>query len=118
MSRNVVLILVAVVVLGGLFFALRPDSPASGPQERDLEVEVRDGAMEPEELSVGEGDEVNLRVTTDEEIEFHLHGYDIERQVEPGDTVEVSFEADVTGRFEIEDHFTHDELGVLVVEPG
>jgi hypothetical protein len=35
---------------------------------------------------------------------LHLHGYDIERKVVPGDIAEMSFTARATGRFSIEEH--------------
>ncbi len=46
-----------------------------------------------------------------------LGGYDIERELEPGEPARLSFDADLTGRFEIEDYETEEELGTLVVEP-
>jgi hypothetical protein len=70
--------------------------------------------MTPSEITVGEGDRVNLQITSDNPIEFHLHGYDLEKEVEPG---ELSFDATITGRFDIEDHDTDTELGVLLVQP-
>jgi hypothetical protein len=56
-------------------------------------------------------------VTSDEQMEIHLHGYDIEREVAPGGPATLSFEADLTGRFEIEDHESEEVLGVLIVQP-
>ena len=50
-------------------------------------------------------------------MEFHLHGYDLEAQVEPGEPAELAFEATVTGRFEIENEQTREELGMLLVQP-
>jgi hypothetical protein len=50
-------------------------------------------------------------------MEIHLHGYDIEREVAPGGPATLSFEADLTGRFEIEDHESEEVLGVLIVQP-
>lgn len=73
--------------------------------------------MIPDEVSVGEGDRVTLNVTSARPVEIHVHGYDLEREVEPGETTELSFEADKTGRFPMEDHDTEADLGVLVVEP-
>jgi hypothetical protein len=35
----------------------------------------------------------------------------------PGESTKLSFEAELTGRFEIEDHNTEEELGTLVVRP-
>ncbi|MDQ4000970.1 MAG: hypothetical protein M3283_08240 [Actinomycetota bacterium] len=48
---------------------------------------------------------------------FHLHGYDLEEEVEPGELTELAFDATLTGRFEIENEQTHEELGTLLVQP-
>jgi Cupredoxin-like domain len=117
LSRNLILIAVIVLILGGLFFLLRPDTPSGAPRERTFNVSVEGGEMSPAEISVNEGDRVTLRVSSDKPMEFHMHGYDVEREVEPGKTAKLHFEADLTGRFEIEDHESETELGVLQVRP-
>jgi plastocyanin len=106
LARAAIVILVLVLVLGGLFFLLRPDTPSGTPQDRTFDVSIKDGAMSPEEISVDKGDTVTLRVTSDEPVELHVHGYDVEQEVEPGQESNLDFEADLTGRFEIEDHET------------
>lgn len=73
--------------------------------------------MAPEEVAVGEGDPVTLQMTSGEPVEIHVHGYDFEEEIEPGEPATLSFEANTTGRFQIEDHETEEELGTLVVEP-
>jgi cbb3-type cytochrome oxidase subunit 3 len=117
LARNLILIAVVVCVLGGLFFLLRPDTRAAGPQERRFDVSIEEGEMSPEEISANEGDRVTLSVESDEPLELHVHGYDLEREVEPGQRAELSFEADLTGRFEIENHEREQELGELQVRP-
>lgn len=117
MSRTLVLLTLIVLGLGGLFFALRPAPREAGPQDREVELAVSDGAMTPDEVVLGEGDRVTLRISADRPIEFHLHGYDLEKEVEPGEPTELSFEADLTGHFEIEEEETQQELGTLIVEP-
>lgn len=112
-----VVVLVSVLVLGGLFFVLRPDRPEAASEGRSFDVEIRDDGMEPEEVSVREGDRVTMSFTADHQVEIHLHGYDVERSAGPGGSSELFVEARLTGRFPIEDHETGDELGVLVVEP-
>jgi len=114
---------VAVLVLVGLaalFLVLRPGpsqiSP-DAPRERTIDLAVENGAMTPDEVEVAEGNRVRLRVTSDEPIEIHLHGYDLEREVAPGEPATLSFEADLTGRFEMEDHESEEVLGVLIVQP-
>lgn len=117
MRRTLILSILALVVLGGLFFALRPDQTGSGPEARTIDVVIRGDSMTPAEISVGEGDTVTLRITADEETEVHVHGYDLEQEVAPNEPATVEFEAELTGRFEIEDESTHENLGVLVVQP-
>jgi heme/copper-type cytochrome/quinol oxidase subunit 2 len=117
MRRAAIMVLVVVLVLGGLFFLLRPDTPEGGPQDRTFDVSIESGSMSPKEISVNQGDTVTLRVSTDEPTELHVHGYDLEQEVEPDREAEIDFEADLTGRFEIEDHETEKDLGVLQVRP-
>ncbi len=111
------MIAVIVCVLGGLVFLLQPDNRDAGPQERTFEVSIADGEMSPEEISAREGDRVPISIELGEPIELHLHGYDVEREVVPGEPVRLSFEADLTGRFEIGNDETEEELGELQVRP-
>ncbi len=115
--RIMVLAVISVLVLGGLFVILRPDPPEADPGERSFDLEIRENGMNPEEISVLEGDRVTLNVATDHPVEMHVHGYDLEEEVEPGEDTEISFRAGMTGRFPMENHDTEAELGVLVVEP-
>jgi heme/copper-type cytochrome/quinol oxidase subunit 2 len=125
-NRTVVVIVLVILGLGGLFLALRPDTTSSGdpaetpadePQERIYDVAIEGGVMSPDEISVEEGDFVTLRFTSESPVEVHIHGYDLEEEVSPGEEAELSFEADATGQFEIEDHETEAQLGTLLVQP-
>ena len=123
MSRTLVVIVLVLIGLGVLFITLRPDSTTSTEQptdeerERVYDVAIEDGAMNPAEISTEEGDQVTLLLTSDSLVEVHLHGYDLEEEVSPGEETVLSFEANLTGRFEIEDHETETELGALLVQP-
>jgi hypothetical protein len=55
-------------------------------------------------VRVKQGDAVKLRWNTDRSIILHLHGYDIEKKVEPGIPGVMEFVAHATGRFPIEVH--------------
>ena len=55
-------------------------------------------------IRVKEGDVVKLRWTTDQPLVLHLHGYDIEKRIEPGTPMELTFTAYATGRFPIHVH--------------
>lgn len=123
-TSTIAVALLVLLVLGALFFALRPDpSGRSGtdgerePRTETFDVSIEGGAMNPEEISVSEGDRVTLRLTSDEPVEVHVHGYDLEEEVNPGEPTTLSFEADLTGRFEVEDHDRETALGVLLVRP-
>ena len=117
MARSLILIALIVLILGGLFFLLRPDTPAAGPRERTFDLSIKGGEMSPSDISVREGDPVTFRIKSDKPMEFHMHSYDLEREVEPGQPTKLHFKADLTGRFEIEDHESERELGVLQVRP-
>jgi hypothetical protein len=133
--RNLIIVLVLLVALVGLFLLLRPDSPApedsagtsesstpespaEGQQQAVVDVSIREGVMTPAEISVEEGEDVVLGITSDTPLEFHLHGYDLEVAVEPYEPTELAFNATITGSFPIEDHDTETEIGALLVQPG
>jgi heme/copper-type cytochrome/quinol oxidase subunit 2 len=124
MNRTLIIVVLVLIDLVGLFFALRPGpttsgdaAPADEPQERVYGATIKDGAMSPAEISVEEGDQVTLRLTSDRLVEVHLHGYDLEEEVLPGEETDLSFEAEIAGRFENEDHDTETVLGALLVQP-
>jgi len=57
-------------------------------------------------IRVSQGDVVTLRWTVDQPVTLHLHGYDIEKHVDPGTVGVISFTARATGRFPIHVHAT------------
>jgi hypothetical protein len=68
-------------------------------------------------LQYTQGDQVRFRVRTDKADEVHVHGYDIERETEPGKPLTVSFKATINGIFEIELHHADVQIGQLTVQP-
>ena len=130
MRRALILVPILLLVLVGLFFLLRSNSPATEPssgtstsgstegsQEKTFDLTIKGGTMTPNEITVREDDRVRLRITSDAPLEFHLHGYDLAKEVEAGEPAELPFDATITGRFEIENEQTHEELGALLVQP-
>ena len=109
MTRAAIVVLVVVLVLGGLFFVLRPDTPAGGPRDRTFDVSVKDGEMNPTEISVNEGDSGDaprqLRQTDGTPRARLRRG----AGGRTGQEADVHFKADLTGRFEIEDHESEKE---------
>jgi len=126
--RALIVIPLLLLVLIGLFFLLRPASPPENvpttdestteeTQEKTFDLAIAQGSMTPSEITVTEDDPVVFRITSDSPLAFHLHGYDLEQEVAPGEPAELSFTATITGRFEIENEQTREELGVLLVQP-
>jgi hypothetical protein len=84
-----------------------PDSgePATTPTAQPTRTPDPTPLLRPgrvEEIEVEHGDIVRFRVRSPTAEELHVHGYDILREVPPGRTVSVSFEATIEGIFEIE----------------
>jgi hypothetical protein len=67
--------------------------------------------------TIDKGDKVVLLVRTDSGEAVHLHGYNIEKDVVPGQAVRLPFTANIAGRFEVELHPTDALLAVLEVKP-
>jgi FtsP/CotA-like multicopper oxidase with cupredoxin domain len=68
-------------------------------------------------LRFTEGETVRFRVRHDSADHVHIHGYDIMKDLEPGKTVTVSFNATITGIFEIELEDSAEQIGELRVDP-
>ena len=85
--------------------ALMCASPVRGETKAlTYEVKIVHGVADVRLIRVTEGDAVHLRLSSDRRIILHLHGYDIEKTVEPGTVTDMSFIARATGRFPIEEH--------------
>jgi FtsP/CotA-like multicopper oxidase with cupredoxin domain len=56
------------------------------------------------ELRFESGEVARIEVSSDAPDELHLHGYDIEREAEPGRPARFRFEANAEGEFVLESH--------------
>lgn len=117
MNRLIPLAVLGLLVLGGLFLALRPEGSGSGPQSRTIDVSIQGDSMTPGTISAKRNDELTLRFTADHALELHLHGYDQELELRPNERQELKLKADREGSFEIENEGTGVHLGRLTVEP-
>lgn len=95
------------------------------PEPTVTRIQVRDGAVVggAKTIDVVTGDTVRIVVSADARDDIHLHGYDIERSVEPGRPARFRFKADAEGAFEIESHVAEDAgrdplVARLVVSPS
>ena len=99
---------------------------AANAAELTFSLRIENGRV-PESMRlvrVKQGDVVKLRWSVDQPVILHLHGYDIEKRVEPGTVGEISFTARATGRFPIHAHSTgaragsnaHEEAPLVYIE--
>ncbi len=90
-------------IVGALTLIAGLAGPTAQAEELTFDLKIAQGRVPADMrvVRVKQGDVVKLRWTSDRLVVLHLHGYDIERTVQPGDTAEMSFTARVTGRFSI-----------------
>jgi hypothetical protein len=67
-------------------------------------------------LTYEEGDRIRFKVDSDVSDEVHVHGYDIEKEVEAGGSVTFDFPATIEGGFETEMHHGG-QIAELIVNP-
>ncbi len=82
-------------------------TPSSSNQEGhvfNIEIKNRKVSGNSNVIRVKQGDRVTFKWTTDEVFMLHLHGYDIEKELKPGEVTTFSFKAHATGRFPITSH--------------
>lgn len=94
-----------------------PAAPAV-PVTNDYVVRGGQRISGPEVIRVKQGEDVHLSVSSDKADELHLHGYDLHLHVHAGEPARLSFKAEHSGRFELELHKSHVELGNLEVMPA
>lgn len=97
---------------------------AGNVAEVELILADRKLARESNVVRVTQGQAVELVWLSDEATELHLHGYDVEIQVKPGQHAVMALVAHATGRFPITSHGFganangHQTLLYLEVYPG
>jgi hypothetical protein len=71
----------------------------------------------PKLVHLRQGEEVQLQITSDRDDELHLHGYDLHQLVRANVPTTLTFTARHAGRFSLELHGSHLDLGTLEVAP-
>ena len=106
-----------------LAWATRATIIGAGAAELTFDIGIERGrvAENMSVIRVKQGDVVRLRWSTDRSIILHLHGYDIEKKVEPDTVVLMEFVAYATGRFPVEVHggpggHSHGEAPLVRIE--
>ena len=95
------------------------------PNQKFHRIQIKGGKVVggPPNIKVTKGEHVRIVVSSDAHDDIHLHGYDIEKDVEPGQPAQFNFTADVEGIFEMESHVAEDAgreplVAKLTVEPS
>ena len=68
-------------------------------------------------LRFDKGETVRFRVRSSKAEEVHVHGYDIKKDLQAGQTAKVSFKATIDGIFEIEFEDSATQIAELRVDP-
>jgi hypothetical protein len=68
----------------------------------DLALKAGELPKDQRTIKVKQDESVELRWTTDQPIRLHLHGYDIEIAVKPGEPTVTALKARIAGRFSID----------------
>ena len=78
------------------------------PEELTFNLEIKNGALVGEDstLEVKQDDKITIELTSDELVNYHLHGYDLEGDVGPDMPVTMEFDAYATGSFPLTIHIS------------
>ena len=68
-------------------------------------------------IRVNKGETVRFQARSSKPEEIHVHGYDLSREVNPGKTTRMAFEATIDGIFEIEFEHSGTPVAELRVDP-
>ena len=95
-----------------------PSVPATPPDLVPVTVTISGGSVEPPpgRVDIRHGQTVRITVTSDEHDELHLHGYELELELLPGEPGTLEFVADQTGLFDVETHHSGLQLFQLAVQ--
>jgi hypothetical protein len=107
-----------IIIIGGVFFVARSRSSSHTAKHLTFQLRIHKNTMTPNTISATEGDTLTLRVTADRAFELHLHGYNRALDLKPQQTSVLTFEANLTGSFEMENEDEGHRLGTLTVNPG
>jgi len=104
MTINPFRISLLIITMAGVGTILAAACGGSAPEAVEIPVTVEGKTMNPGTIRVKQGDMVTLKIDAEDDGEFHLHGYDIEQNIDGDAVASFYFVADATGRFKITFH--------------
>lgn len=119
--NNLIILIVGILLLGGLFFISKPKQQNINtqvpPKTFDLVVKNKKLVSGPETIKVNQDEQIAIKITSNENDELHLHGYNISVEFEKDTQAELSFTASISGRFVYELEKSKIDLGAVEVQP-
>ncbi len=96
-----------------------PPQPPSPPPPAQVRITVRNGTPDGgvRRVTVAKGRRVVLTVTADGPDHVHLHGYDVMRDVAPGQPARIAFRATIVGTVEAELEDTGVQIASITTKP-
>ncbi len=90
------------------------------PEELTFNLEIEQRALSEEDATIEakQDDKLTIVLTSDETVNYHLHGYDLEGNVGPDMPATLEFDAYATGSFPITIHVPEPAMAVEAMEPG
>ena len=92
-----------------------PTDEAVSGDAQEIILNVDDPTQLGQTFDVALGQTVVLRLLSDTDQAYHVHGYDLEKQAAAGVEATFEFTADKAGSFEVESHTTNKVLATLQV---
>jgi hypothetical protein len=88
----------------GLLASFGVPAMAQAQDVRRFDLALKAGELPKDQrtIRVRQGESVELRWTSDQPIRLHLHGYDIEIAVKPGEPTVTALNARIAGRFSVD----------------
>jgi hypothetical protein len=99
--------------------AAMPSTVSSSANSRVFELTIKHGRLVagPTVLRAYEGERITVYIASDSNDELHLHGYDLRTPTQSDSIASLQLTANRTGRFGLELHKAHAEIGALEVYP-
>ena len=111
MQRLLIILVVFIVIISAAYYSFRNFLPKS----QGITLTINKCKLETDQpLILEEGDEITLLVTSDQNAEFHIHDYDLKKDLKSGQEEKIVFKATDPGRhlFELENECVLGELAV------
>jgi len=105
-TTSLVVLGAAIIAAVVLFVVLRGGSSDTETTAGVTKITVEGGEAVGgvQQITVGKGDRVRLEVNSDTAGEVHVHGYEIEKEIEADEPTSVDFPATLDGGYEIAVH--------------